>query len=188
MYPAPDQCHHRACFLLCLVRLLLLPARRTDGLAVFVSQLLKENPEPDAPIASLFIDKVLKYAVKRLRLTIPEEKTITLAEMKSRAVGKADYSCRSCLHDDITAIIIQFSGLGSGGGGVSTAAASGPRIAESETPLSSKTKAVSGVGVSELQAENEALKNKVTQLEFKVVQLEKALAASGGGGEEEDDV
>lgn len=32
----------------------------------------------------------------------------TFEEMKGRPVGKADYSCRSCLHDDITCVILHF--------------------------------------------------------------------------------
>eukprot|EP01048_Picozoa_sp_COSAG05_P012515 COSAG05_NODE_1257_length_5359_cov_5.368251_3_plen_153_part_00 len=151
--------------------------------------MLKENPEPDAPIADLFIDKVLKYAVKRIKATIPEEKTITLAEMKQRAVGKADYSCRSCLHDDITVIIIQFTGLGVKA--VASAASAGGAIAEGETPLSSKAGGGSAgsADVRELREENAALKNKVMQLEFKVMQLERALgdkATAVGVGEEDD--
>ena len=84
----------------------------------------------------LFIEEVLKRAVERLRETIPEEQDITLGvkpapallrcarysarvgcklgcrraeEMKRRPVGKEDYTGRSCLHDDITAVIVRFS-------------------------------------------------------------------------------
>jgi hypothetical protein len=37
--------------------------------------------------------------------------------MKRRPVGKEDYSSRSCLHDDITVIIVRFSYPGGAGGG-----------------------------------------------------------------------
>ena len=33
-------------------------------------------------------------------------------ELKARPVGKADYSCRSCLHDDISVVVVQFSDAG----------------------------------------------------------------------------
>ena len=137
-------------------------------------QLLKEHPEPGAPIAELFIDQVLKYAVKRIKSEIPEEKHITLEKMKARPVGKADYTCRSCLHDDITAFIVQFSGV----------ASSGVRVPEAETPLS----AHSGLGADDalLKAENAELRTQVAQLQQRVQQLELELAearqtgASGG--------
>lgn len=34
--------------------------------------------------------------------------------MKRRPVGKEDYSSRSCLHDDITVVIVRFSGENGG--------------------------------------------------------------------------
>jgi hypothetical protein len=137
------------------------------------TQLLKEHPEPGAPIAELFIDKVLKYAVKRIKSEIPEEKHITLEKMKARPVGKADYTCRSCLHDDITAIIVQFSGLGGSGG-------SGGGLPEAETPLSLHSGAASGGGEAVLQAENVQLRAQVQQLQQRVLQLELELAQAKG--------
>ena len=139
-------------------------------------QLLKENPEAGAPIAELFIDKVLQYAVKRIKSEIPEEKHITLEKMKARPVGKADYTSRSCLHDDITAVIVQFSGVGG----------LGVQVPEAETPLS----AHSGVGASAdeatLKAENaqlrthvEHLQQRVQQLEFELTEARRAAASVG---------
>ena len=43
-----------------------------------------------------------------LQSTIPEEEGMTLADLKARPQGKADLSHRSCLHDDITCIIVHF--------------------------------------------------------------------------------
>lgn len=40
--------------------------------------------------------------------SIPEEAGITLAELKSRPQGKAQLTDRSCLHDDITCVIVHF--------------------------------------------------------------------------------
>ena len=139
-------------------------------------QLLKEHPEADAPIAELFIDKVLQYAVKRIKSEIPEEKHITLEKMKARPVGKADYTCRSCLHDDITAVIFQFSGVG----------ALGVQVPEAETPLSAHSGVGAGVDESSLKAENARLRMQVENLQQRVQQLEVELtearraAASGG--------
>jgi len=63
----------------------------------------------DAPnIADLFIEYTLKKAVERIRDTIEEEEKLTLEELKKRPPGKTDMSCRSCLHDDITVIILRF--------------------------------------------------------------------------------
>ena len=140
---------------------------------------MKEHPEPDAPIAELFIDKVLRAAVKRIKSEIPEEKHITLERMKARPVGKADYTCRSCLHDDITAMIIQFSGVGG----------PGARLPEGETPLSAHSG--SGVDDATLKAENAQLRMQVEQLQQRVQQLEIELAearqSAAGGGAPEDE-
>lgn len=43
-----------------------------------------------------------------MQSTIPEEEDLTLAALKARPQGKADLSHRSCLHDDITCIIVHF--------------------------------------------------------------------------------
>lgn len=139
-------------------------------------QLLKEHPEPDAPIAELFIDQVLKYAVKRIKEEIPEEKHITLERMKARPVGKADYTCRSCLHDDITAFIVQFSGVGN----------LGVQVPEAETPLSAALGPGGGTTDALLKAENAELRTQVAQLQQRVQQLElelaeaKQIAVTGG--------
>lgn len=44
----------------------------------------------------------------RCRANYEEEEDLTLAELKSRPPGKADWSDRSHLHDDITVIILHF--------------------------------------------------------------------------------
>ena len=44
----------------------------------------------------------------RCRECYEEEEDLTLAELKSRPQGKADWSSRSHLHDDITVIILHF--------------------------------------------------------------------------------
>ncbi len=148
------------------------------------AQLLKEHPEPDAPIAELFIDQVLKYAVKRIKSEIPEEKHITLEKMKARPVGKADYTCRSCLHDDITAFIVQFSGVGN----------LGVQVPEAETPLSAHSGLGGGSDDALLKAENAELRTQVAQLQQRVQQLElelteaKQTAASGGAASSGVDV
>ena len=58
-------------------------------------------------------------------------------EMKRRPVGKEDYSSRSCLHDDITVIIVRFSGPGGDGNG-DGAALSAPAVAQASTSTSSQ--------------------------------------------------
>ena len=78
----------------------------SDEAVKIVADLIKRFP--DGNIADLFIEETLKKAVTRLRETIEEEENITLEELKSRPQGKRDYSDRSCLHDDITCVIIQF--------------------------------------------------------------------------------
>jgi hypothetical protein len=72
-------------------------------------------------IAELFIDKVLEKVVERLRATFKEEADLTLNELKQRPAGKGMHvvqdadgtDCkkyrRSCLHDDITVIILHFT-------------------------------------------------------------------------------
>lgn len=143
----------------------------------FSAQLLKKHPEPGAPIAEMFIDNVLKSAVKRIKSEIPEEKHITLEKMKARPVGKADYTSRSCLHDDITAIIIQFSGVGS----------LGVQIPEAETPCLAHGSVGTDVDDAVLKAENAELRTQVEQLQHRVQQLELELSeakrsATMGGG------
>jgi len=59
-------------------------------------------------VAELFIDETLKKAVMRISKTIEEEQNLTLDELKSRPQGKADWTCRSWLHDDITVVILDF--------------------------------------------------------------------------------
>eukprot|EP01052_Picozoa_sp_SAG31_P038313 SAG31_NODE_5094_length_2747_cov_1.641616_6_plen_96_part_01 len=72
--------------------------------------LMAHKDDPDADIAALFIEEVLKCATERIKNTYEEEEQLTLEELKSRPCGKKDYSHRSCLHDDITVIIIQLEG------------------------------------------------------------------------------
>jgi hypothetical protein len=59
-----------------------------------------------APVGALTM--VACRVVVRLRTTVDEERDITLEEMKRRPCGKDDWSWRSCLHDDITCIVLQF--------------------------------------------------------------------------------
>ena len=112
--------------------------------------------------------------MKRIRSEIPEEKHITLEKMKARPVGKADYTCRSCLHDDITVVIVQFSGVG----GLAA------QVPEAETPLPAH--AGTDADSAALKAENAQLRAQVEQLQQRVQQLELELgkarqtAASGG--------
>ena len=47
-------------------------------------------------------------AVIRLQDTDPDEVDLTLEELKARPQGKKDPSHRSCLHDDITVLILHF--------------------------------------------------------------------------------
>eukprot|EP01043_Picozoa_sp_COSAG02_P004936 COSAG02_NODE_131_length_34710_cov_17.171159_16_plen_120_part_00 len=44
----------------------------------------------------------------RCRESYDEEEDLTLAELKSRPPGKAEWSSRSHLHDDITVVILHF--------------------------------------------------------------------------------
>jgi serine/threonine protein phosphatase PrpC len=72
-------------------------------------------------VAELFIDKVLEKVVERLRATFKDEANLTLEELKQRPAGKGMHVVtdadgaehkkyrRSCLHDDITAIILHFT-------------------------------------------------------------------------------
>jgi Ca2+-binding EF-hand superfamily protein len=73
-----------------------------------VAGLFEKHKGTDANIADLFIEETLKCAVDRIKSTIEEEEDITLEELKARPVGKKDLSWRSCLHDDITAVILHF--------------------------------------------------------------------------------
>lgn len=81
----------------------------SDEAVKICADLIKKNEgNPQANIADLFIEETLKKAVIRLRETIEEEEHLTLEEMKSRPQGKKELEHRSCLHDDITAVVIQF--------------------------------------------------------------------------------
>jgi len=82
----------------------------SDEAVHICARLFAEHGE-GANVADLFIEETLKKAVERLRETIEEEEHLTLEELKSRPRGKADYSHRSCLHDDITVVILR---LGNG--------------------------------------------------------------------------
>uniref|UniRef100_A0A7S3KYU2 protein-serine/threonine phosphatase n=1 Tax=Amphora coffeiformis TaxID=265554 RepID=A0A7S3KYU2_9STRA len=66
------------------------------------------NQDQYHDIAALFIEQVLKRAVRRIAETYEEEEHLTLAELKARPCGKAHESHRALLHDDITVVIIQF--------------------------------------------------------------------------------
>ena len=81
---------------------------------------------PWPPIARLATDRsvhpqLLARATARIVATYEEEEGLTLAELKARPVGKVDYSHRSCLHDDITVIIMRFESNGEEGVGTSEA-------------------------------------------------------------------
>ena len=74
-----------------------------------VADLIQKNgQDTSANVADQFIEQVLVKACERIKETIPEEEDLTLEELKSRPQGKAELSDRSCLHDDITCVIIQF--------------------------------------------------------------------------------
>ena len=83
-----------------------------------ISELLAQNAREeedgeDANIAEQFIEKVLEKIVVRLRATFKAERTLTLEQLKSRPPGKTRYKethwCRSCLHDDITCVLLHFT-------------------------------------------------------------------------------
>lgn len=59
-------------------------------------------------IADLFVEETLKKAVERLRFTDDVERFLTLEELKKRPPGKACFSHRLNLHDDIAVVIIRF--------------------------------------------------------------------------------
>jgi len=67
---------------------------------------------PGSNLAEMFIEETLKKAVSRIAETVEGEERITLQDLKSRPVGKDDYSSRSCLHDDITVVILHFGNNG----------------------------------------------------------------------------
>ena len=74
-----------------------------------VGELIRKHAhDADANLADLFIERVLMKAVVRLQETDPDEEELTLEEMKARPQGKKDPSHRSCLHDDITVLILHF--------------------------------------------------------------------------------
>ena len=77
--------------------------------------------DPDANLADLFIEQVLRRAVQRIRETDPEEANMTLEALKERPQGKKLDSHRSNLHDDISVIILQFNGLDGSAAKTSTA-------------------------------------------------------------------
>jgi glutathione S-transferase len=80
----------------------------SDAAVAIVADLIAKHKGPGVNIADLFIEEVLKCAVHRITETIEEEEGLTLAELKARPQGKAELSDRSCLHDDITCVIVQF--------------------------------------------------------------------------------
>ena len=74
-----------------------------------VGKLIRRHSQnPAANLADLFIDETLKKAVDRLRATDPMEAAITLEDLKGRPQGKKEDTHRSCLHDDITVVILHF--------------------------------------------------------------------------------
>jgi len=85
----------------------------SDEAVRICAELFASNEGNGANIAELFIEETLKKAVVRIAETIEEEEDITLEELKSRPQGKSDWSYRSCLHDDITVVVLHFSGGGS---------------------------------------------------------------------------
>lgn len=66
---------------------------------------------PDCNVADAFIEKTLEKAVARIVETDPDEAGLTIPKLKARPQGKAHYSHRSNLHDDITCVILQFNGM-----------------------------------------------------------------------------
>lgn len=79
-----------------------------EAVKIVADLINKHEKDPSANIADLFIEQVLVKACQRIKDTIPEEEDITLAELKSRPQGKAALTDRSCLHDDITCVIVHF--------------------------------------------------------------------------------
>eukprot|EP01051_Picozoa_sp_SAG22_P002994 SAG22_NODE_140_length_17982_cov_81.438741_3_plen_587_part_00 len=65
--------------------------------------------KPEADVARLFVDEVLKKAAARCAAAYPEERGLTLPELKARPLGKQNISHRSELHDDITVVVVQFA-------------------------------------------------------------------------------
>ena len=85
-----------------------------------VSELLANNAKSggDANIADQFIELVLEKVVKRVKKNFPGEGGLTMAELKERPQGSKKWKgkkyCRSCLHDDITAVIVHFTSAAGG--------------------------------------------------------------------------
>jgi Ca2+-binding EF-hand superfamily protein/serine/threonine protein phosphatase PrpC len=74
-----------------------------------VGELIRKHAhDEDANLADLFIERVLVKAVIRLQDTDPDETDLTIEELKARPQGKRDPSHRSCLHDDITVVILHY--------------------------------------------------------------------------------
>jgi serine/threonine protein phosphatase PrpC len=80
----------------------------SDEAVRIVAWLLSNHDPGEVNIAELFIEETLKRAVHRIASTYEEEEGLTLRDLKARPPGKASYSHRSMLHDDITVIILQF--------------------------------------------------------------------------------
>eukprot|EP01052_Picozoa_sp_SAG31_P015158 SAG31_NODE_966_length_10688_cov_8.343564_8_plen_250_part_00 len=85
-----------------------------------VSELLADHG-PDANIADLFIEKVMEKVLKRMQATYKAERMTTMEELKSRPPGKKAFKkgpptkwCKSCLHDDITVVILDFTSVAGG--------------------------------------------------------------------------
>jgi hypothetical protein len=85
-----------------------------------VSELLAKDKAQGggANIADQFIEVVLQKVVERLKATFKSERLLTLQELKARPQGskrwKGQKYCRSCLHDDITAVILHFTSAAGG--------------------------------------------------------------------------
>lgn len=80
----------------------------TSEEAVQICGNLFANGADESNVAELFIEETLKKAAQRIAETDEAERGMTVKELKARAPGKSDDTCRSWLHDDITVIILDF--------------------------------------------------------------------------------
>jgi serine/threonine protein phosphatase PrpC/CRP-like cAMP-binding protein len=81
------------------------------------ARLLREHPEPEADVAAMLVDEALQKVARRICTTLPAEaaqifsdpSAPKLAELRALPQGKKQITHRSCLHDDITVIIVVLS-------------------------------------------------------------------------------
>ena len=103
-----------------------------------VSELLANDKTQGgaANIADQFIEVVLQKVVSRVKATFKSERSLTLKDLKARPQGskrwKGQKYCRSCLHDDITAVILHFT---SAAGGDAAADIAAQLAADEQSPF-----------------------------------------------------